>query len=306
MATYALYYHPNTAVVYNGANAYPIIEPSHPTIQLHASEPIVPRPTGKEQSSRSALFDGQRQSVPSGVGSLPGTTSDQKASLFFRLPAELRNQIYTALLCPDAVNLHSITHRANDLNVRHYNQTSTATSLHPAILSTCRMIHDEATALLYAPHVFHAHPALLTSLPHLTSFAKPVLYPSVTSLISRWQICLRLDTDPQFTAAQAAAAFSDAEYLEVRVWQAQFEACDYAVLKLFTDVRGVQFARVGGDVDAKLARWLEGQMMLPREEGGCQRDEVCLWKGPGEVLCGRCYDKVSTLGKGVMRVQEVM
>ncbi|OAG02443.1 uncharacterized protein CC84DRAFT_1062960, partial [Paraphaeosphaeria sporulosa] len=219
------------------------------------------------------------------------TTSDQEASLFFRLPAELRNQIYADLLCPDAVNLHSITNRENNLNVRHYNQTSTATSLHPAILSTCRKIHDEATALLYAPHIFHAHPSLLASLPHLTSSAKPVLYPSVTNLISRWQICLRLDTDPQFTAAQAAAAFSGAEYLEVRVWQAQFEACDYAVLKLFTAVRGVQFARVGGDVDAKLARWLEGQMMLPRGEGACQSDEMCPWKGVGEVLCGRCYHK---------------
>ncbi|KAF2439796.1 hypothetical protein P171DRAFT_323980, partial [Karstenula rhodostoma CBS 690.94] len=221
------------------------------------------------------------------------STSDQEASLFFRLPAELRNQIYTELLCPDAVNLHSITKRANDLNVRHYNETSTATSLHPAILSTCRKIHDEATQLLYAPHIFHAHPSLLASLPHLTSSAKPVLYPSVINLISRWQVCLRLDTDPQFTAAQAAAAFSGAEYLEVRVWQAQYEACDYAVLKLFTAVRGVQFARVGGDVDATLARWLEAQMMLPREEGDCQSDETCLWKGAEEMLCGRCFDKVS-------------
>jgi hypothetical protein len=225
--------------------------------------------------------------------------------LFFRLPAELRNQIYTELLCPDAVNLDSITKRPNDLSVRHYNQTSTATSLHPAILSTCRRVHGEATALLYAPHIFHAHCSLLTSLPHLTSSAKPVLYPSVISLISRWQICLRLDIDPRFTAAQTAAAFSGAEYLEIRVWQAQFQACDYAVLKLFTAVRGVQFARVGGDVDADLARWLEERMMLPREKA-CQSEEVCLWKGVGEVLCGRCYDKVSSFGTGGLRLQEVI
>ncbi|KAF1978767.1 hypothetical protein BU23DRAFT_412932, partial [Bimuria novae-zelandiae CBS 107.79] len=214
----------------------------------------------------------------------------QEDSLFFRLPAELRNEIYTALLCPDAGNFKSLTEKANDLSVRHYNQTSTSTSLHPAILSTCRRIHDEATSLLYAPHTFYAHPALLTALPHLTSSAKPVLYPSVISLISRWQICLRLDTDPRFTAAQAVAAFSGAEYVEIRVSQAQFDACDFAVLKLFTGVRGVQFARVGGDVDAELARWLEGQMMLPREM--CRENEACLWKGKGEVLCGRCYEKV--------------
>ncbi|KAF9732782.1 hypothetical protein PMIN01_09640 [Paraphaeosphaeria minitans] len=306
MATYALYYHPNPAMVHNGANAYPTTEPSHPTLQLHTSKSIVPRPTGTEQSPRSALLDAQRQSVPSGIGSLPCPTSNQEASPFFRLPAELRNQIYTELLCPDAVNLDHLTKCKDNLSVRHYNQTST-------ILSTCRKTHDEATPLLYAPHIFHAHPALLTSLPHLTSSAKPVLHPRVADLISRWQICLRLDTDPQFTAAQAAAAFSGAEYLEVRVWQAQFEACDFAVLKLFTGVRGVRFARVGGDAEARLARWLEGQMMLPRGEGVWQRgggtwqsDDACLWEGVGEVLCGRCYDKVSSLGKGAMRLQEVV
>ena len=232
-------------------------------------------------------------------------TDAQEDSLFFRLPAELRNQIYVDLLCPDAGNLKGLTKKANDLSVRHYNQTSTSTSLHPAILSTCRRVHDEATSLLYAPHIFHAHPSLLTSLPHLTSAAKPVLYPSVINLISRWQICLRLDTDPQFTAAQAATAFSGAEYLEIRVWQAQFEACDYAVLKLFTCVRGVKFARVGGDVDPKLARWLEEQMMLPKE-GVCGGDEVCLWKGVGEVLCGRCYEKASSAGTGILRLEEVL
>lgn len=308
MATYALYYHPNPTVVYNRASPYPTVAPSHPTLQLLGTEPGVPRPTRKEQSPGCALSDVQRQSVPSSLKPQPGTTSTQEDSYFFKLPAELRNQIYKELLCPDAVNLTSITKRANDLNVRHYNQTSTSTSLHPAILSSCRKIHDEATALLYAPHIFHAHPSLLASLPHLTSSAKPVLYPSVTNLISRWQICLRLDIDPQFTATQAAAAFSGAEYLEIRVWQAQFEACDYAILKLFTAVRGVQFARVGGDVDAKLARWLEEQMMRPKEEGCeevCQDDEVCSWTGMREMLCGRCYDKVSSLGTGVLRLQEV-
>lgn len=229
-------------------------------------------------------------------------TDAQEDSLFFRLPAELRNQIYVDLLCPDATNLKSLTEKANDLNVRHYNQTVTLTSLHPEILSTCRRIRDEATSLLYAPHTFHAHPSLLTSLPHLTSVAKPVLYPSVINLISRWQICLRLDIDPQFSAAQAKAAFSGAEYLEVRVWQAQFEACDYAVLKLFTGVRGVQFARVGGDVDPALAKWLEEQMMLPMEEE-CQGDDMCSWSGAGETLCGRCYEKVSSAGTGVLRIQ---
>lgn len=90
------------------------------------------------------------------------------------------------------------------------------------------------------------------------------------------------------------------------MWQAQFEACDYAVLKLFTNVRAVQFARIGGDVDPKLARWLEEQMMLPKEDG-CLGDDGCaVWKSRGEILCGRCFDKVSSAGMGILQVQEVM
>lgn len=304
MATYALYYHPSTTMVHNRASGYPTTAPPYSPFQLHTSKPSLPPAPRQEQNLGSSLPNAQRESLPASRKVTPGVTDAQEDSLFFKLPAELRNQIYVDLLCPDAGNLKGLTKRVNDLNVRHYNQTSTVTSLHPAILSTCRRVHDEATSLLYAPHIFHAHPSLLTSLPHLTSAAKPVLYPSVINLISRWQICLRLDTDPQFTAAQATAAFSGAEYLEIRVWQAQFEACDYAVLKLFDGVRGVQFARVGGDVDARLARWLEEQMMLPKEEE-CGEDEVCLWKGVGEVLCGRCYEKASSTGTGVLRLKEL-
>ncbi|KAF2688310.1 hypothetical protein K458DRAFT_242488, partial [Lentithecium fluviatile CBS 122367] len=205
---------------------------------------------------------------------LNGTTSPQDKSLFFRFPAELRNLIYKELLCPDATSLKELTKSDMDLSVRRFNKTSTKTSLHPAILSTCRRIHEEATQMLYTPHTFHAHPTLLTSLPHLCSSSKPVLYAPLTTMITRWQLCLRLDTDPRFAFEQATAAFSGAEYLEIRVWQAQFEACDYAVLKLFTGVRGVQVARVGGSVDPKLARWLEDLMMKPLEKT-CECEDEC-------------------------------
>jgi hypothetical protein len=209
------------------------------------------------------------------------------------LPAELRNEIYTHLLCPNALSSAELARQTKDLSVRGFNQTATSVNLFPAILSTCRRIHDEAEALLYSTSIFHAHPALLTSLPHLQSPSKPVLYPGVTSKIRRWQISLRLDTDPRFSLEQAAKAFSGAEYLEIRVWQAQFEACDWSVLKLFTGIRGVQIARVGGSVDVELARRLEEVMMQP-EQGErtctCVVDEEMFW-GKREELCGHCYRK---------------
>ncbi|KAF2011250.1 hypothetical protein BU24DRAFT_326445, partial [Aaosphaeria arxii CBS 175.79] len=198
--------------------------------------------------------------------------SSQESSLFFRLPAELRNEIYKALLCPDTPSPFAITHpskqhtAADDLSVRGFNQPSTPNiHLSPAILSTCRRIHAEALGLLYAHNTFHAHPSLLNTLPHLASPSRPVLYSRVSGLINRWQISLRLDTDPRFTKEKVTAAFSGAEYLEIRVWQAQFEACDFAVLRLFTGVRGVGLARVGGSVDEGVARALERSMM--RREG---------------------------------------
>ncbi|KAF2649277.1 hypothetical protein K491DRAFT_708263 [Lophiostoma macrostomum CBS 122681] len=226
----------------------------------------------------------------------PSPMSQQTQSPLFRLPAELRNEIYTYLLCPDALSPAQLAHqtKTKDLSVRGFNQTSTPTStpLSPAILSTCQRIHIEAHPLLYTTPIFHAHPSLLTSLPHLHTPARPVLYPRVASQIRRWQISLRLDTDPRFSAQQAAAAFSGAEYLEIRVWQAQFEACDWSVLRLFVGVRGVRRARVGGSVDAELAAWLEGVMMGPLGQMcECGVDDE-RWLGRREELCGQCFRKV--------------
>ncbi|KAF2734076.1 hypothetical protein EJ04DRAFT_401720, partial [Polyplosphaeria fusca] len=206
----------------------------------------------------------------------------QLQSPFFRLPAELRNQIYEYLLDPEPVQ---ICDKHLDLSVRGFNQTTTPLELHPGILATCRKAYDEAEALLYARHTFHAHPNLLDKLPHLTSAARPVLYASVTSTIRRWQISLRLDTDPTFSYADAKNAFSGAEYLEVRVWQSQFMAVGWGVLRLFTGVRGVGVARVGGSVGKELARWLENVMMQPLEE---EKKRVCECSDGGEVICGRC------------------
>jgi hypothetical protein len=210
-----------------------------------------------------------------------GKVLPQQPSIFFRLSAELRNQIYAELLCagaPSAKALAEPTFHAHK-----------PPPLYPAILSACRRSHDEATAMLYTTHVFHAHPSLLTSLPHLASPAQPVLHPTVLAQIQRWQLTLRLDTDPRFTMAQATAAFSGAEFLDIRVWQSTFDGCDSSVLRLFLGVRGVKVARVGGSADEKLARWLEKRMM-----GEVEVDvDVCgCGDESGVVKCGQCGKKV--------------
>ncbi|KAH7384256.1 hypothetical protein DE146DRAFT_727577 [Phaeosphaeria sp. MPI-PUGE-AT-0046c] len=217
-----------------------------------------------------------------------GKVDPQEESDFFRLPAELRNQIYEELLCPCTPSIKDLMHPPNHpANVE-------SPELHPAILSTCRRIHEEATDLLYTTHVFHAHVSLLTSLPHLTSSAKPVLYPSVLAKIKRWQLSIRLDTDPRFTMAQATAAFSGAEFLEIRVGQNMFDGCDSSVLKLLLGVRGVQVARVCGCSNKELSVWLEERMMSPMEE---EKEDSCRCQEEGRVMkCCECGKKVEPQG----------
>jgi hypothetical protein len=93
--------------------------------------------------------------------------------------------------------------------------------------------------------------------------------------INRWQLELRLDVDPQFTSSQATAAFSGAEFLEIKVWQSMFDGADNSVLKLFTGVRGVGVAKVTWCDDEGLARWLEARMMMPIEEGVSTEEGCC-------------------------------
>jgi hypothetical protein len=210
---------------------------------------------------------------------------EQEKSIFFRLPAEIRNQIYEELLCVGTVGIKYLA--------KHGYQHHDVMPPHPAILATCRKAHEEAVDLLYTTHIFYAHPSLLSSLPHLTSSARPVLYPTVLCKIKRWQLTLRLDTDPRFTTAQATAAFSGAEFLDIRVWQSMYDGADCSVLKLFVGVRGVKIARVGGSATPELAKWLEERMMTEKEED----DDLCTCANEsGIVRCGDCRKKVETDG----------
>lgn len=187
----------------------------------------------------------------------------QQTSPFLRLPGELRNEIYELLLT--SPELTAQQRRAASIHTSSCSSALPKADIHPAILSTCRQIHAEATPILYARNTFSAHSTLLAKMPYLIAPSKPILQNAVTSQIRHWRVCIRLDTDPFFTPQDVAAAFSGADSLEVECWQAQFEACDYSVLRLFEEVRGVGHAKVTGSVEPGFAHWLELVMESPME-----------------------------------------
>ena len=274
----SLYYyaaHFNTVSAKANQSQVITVPPSKPTPTLSLiGTSVTETPTTRNVFISAA----QRHFVPTRA------VNEQENSIFFRLPAELRNDVYNELLCARTTTLKGLCQSP------HGNRKLEA--IHPTILSTCRKMYEEAADLLYTTHLFHAHPSLLTSLPHLTSPARPVVCPSVLSKIKRWRLTIRLDTDPRFTASQATNAFSGAEYLEIRVWQSMFDGCDSSVLSLFTGVRGVKVARVCGSADSELAKWLEVRMMQPiekRNEWGC----CCCDRDRSEARCGQCDKEVN-------------
>lgn len=183
----------------------------------------------------------------------------QSTSPLFRLPAELRNKIYTDLLCPETPISTS------QLTTYTPSKKDEAKTLYPAILRSCKRIHAEASDMLYA-NIFSAHPALLTQSPYLNAPDRPVKQLSSIKKIKRWNLTIRLDTDPRFTKSQATEQFSGAEYFEIKVWQSMFDGADASVLGLFAGIRGVGVARVCGCHDGEVARSLEKMMMLPVEK----------------------------------------
>jgi hypothetical protein len=253
--------------------------PEHPLLGVHYHTSHVPA---------AAPIKFERNDSVISSASLPhDTMNSQLQSPLFRLPAELRNQIYEELLCANTPT------KLSDLTSSFRIPTPAPT--HSAILATCRRIYEEAKDLLYTTLVFHAHPSLLTTLPHLMA-SKPILYPTVLSKIRRWQLTIRLDTDPRFTAAQATAAFSGMEFFELKAWQSMYDGCNAAVLKLFTGIRGIKFARVIGSVDEALAKWLEERMMSPPELEGSL--EWCECKGERYARCEGCEKRVRLDGNG--------
>lgn len=251
-------------------NSSPSTPPSHSERPNQAPEP--PKTPLKNTRADSVISEATNPRM-----------SSQTDSPFFRLPAELRNQIYALLLAPNASS--SLSHLASSPRV----PVAAKGTLHPAIVRTCARIHCEATSFLYSPHVFTAHASLLTSLPHLVSPASPVVSGAALGLISRWTLTLRLDTDPRFSARAAKEAFSGAEFFELRVCQSMFDGCGAGVLRLFVGVSGVKCARVRGSVEEGLARWLEGRMMRPL--GEWEEDE-CACAGERRLRCEGCNGRV--------------
>ncbi|KAF2004196.1 hypothetical protein P154DRAFT_519432 [Amniculicola lignicola CBS 123094] len=299
MSTYVLYYQQSLVRPSPSISQVPSSPNSARHLKLQSSEPPLLPPTIAAEASAdgSTTTTPQRgplspfsASTPMSLVLRPGEMSEQPQSYFFNLPAELRNQIYTYLLSPDTTSPSALIAQSkhSDVSPQHYHEKFAP--LYPAILSTCKKASDEATSLLYSTHIFHAHTSLLSGLPHLTSSSHPVISSTSIARIRRWQISLRLDTDPRFTAAQASAAFSGAEYVGIRVWQAQFQACGWEVLRLFAGVRGVGVVQVRGSVADEVARWLEGEMMRPVEEEGRKVCRCAASLGP-EVVCGRCLGR---------------
>ncbi|KAH7394631.1 hypothetical protein BKA66DRAFT_388132, partial [Pyrenochaeta sp. MPI-SDFR-AT-0127] len=184
-------------------------------------------------------------------------------SHFFSLPPELRSRIYVELLCPKALSFADLARCSTSSIARDQQRALVRSPLYPALLSTCRQIHDEATDFLYELHIFHAHPSLLTAFPYYRAPVKDIIYPDGLSRIKRWQITIRLDIDPRFDLNQCTSAFSGAEYLEIYAWQAASNCAAEAVLGLFEGIRGVRVARVRGSVDVGWRLWLESCMTRP-------------------------------------------
>ncbi|MCJ1401028.1 hypothetical protein MMC11_004240 [Xylographa trunciseda] len=189
---------------------------------------------------------------PSNVAHPPPALDDPPSTPFpfLLLPGELRNAIYALVLTPSAPSGSSCNRRLH----HHPNQHLT-----PSVLRVCRLLHSESAPYLYA-HCFRAHSSLLTSFPHFADPARPLTSRFYISLIRKWRISVRLDTDPNWSRRQVTDAFSGVEELRVDVWEASFGTAGVRVLEGFWGVRGVGRARVDGCVERGMGRWLERLM----------------------------------------------
>ncbi|KAI2641755.1 hypothetical protein GGS26DRAFT_586152 [Hypomontagnella submonticulosa] len=200
--------------------------------------------------------DSQDNRIPSTSG--PAEASP-KTSLFLALPLEIRLEIFAHLLIipPDAPPPSQYQ------KWPVHTGASTPPLLHPAILRTCQQLHAEALPLLYQHNTFLAHNALLTSLPRLRRTYDPVVSSRLSGLIRRFHVCVRLDAEPGYDEAAAAAQLSGKEEVVLEAWQAMWRGSGPDVLRLFEGVRGVRRAKVIGSVSGfeEYALWLEQAMM---------------------------------------------
>lgn len=109
----------------------------------------------------------------------------QKTSLWFRLPLELREQVYSDLFSEHASSSLYISPTENSIFAEHV----TEGTHHTALLRTCKAIHAEALPILHATHNIH----LLVSDPMVLSrkSAPPSSIPKVYHPQTR--VCSRTD-----------------------------------------------------------------------------------------------------------------
>lgn len=189
---------------------------------------------------------------------------DPKQCLLLMLPAELRNTIYSYILVqPSGL--------CEDRSLPGSSPSTARRRFCANILLTCKQINEEGSPILYGQNIFAADASLLAEWPFLLlnlrsrhRLAKPVYLSRPRSMIRRYHISIRLDTDPRFDRKRLQESFSSAEELEVQVSQAMYGGCDFSVLELFEDIRGIGKARVVGSIgDGRYAAWLEASMMSP-------------------------------------------
>ncbi|KAK5167832.1 uncharacterized protein LTR77_007531 [Saxophila tyrrhenica] len=190
-----------------------------------------------------------------------------------QLPPELRNQIWELLLIqnthatrtyPSLCGSKALSDMPEHIRRRRRFCAN--------ILQTCKQVNTEGTPILYGENLFQAHTSLLTAMPRFLAYTypgkvtlpDPITAPRVAKLIRKYSIHVRLDTDPRFSRKQVEESFSGVEELEIDVFQAMYGSCDFSVLNLFEDVRGVGKVNIQGSLgDGKYAAWLTDLLRQP-------------------------------------------
>ncbi|KAL7816931.1 hypothetical protein V8C44DRAFT_322017 [Trichoderma aethiopicum] len=226
----------------------------------------------------------------------PTSTSSSTPKVgFMSLPLELRFQIYTHLLTiPPPPSSSSSSFSSKPQPPSHAALSATSPSphepshIHPAILLANRQINWEATPFLYSANIFIAHPSLLTTFPRLRNWYPPLREAkTLTPLIRRFHVQIRLDLPLPFDREKARDAFSGLDELSIDAVQAMFLGVDCTNLAVFELVRGVKRVSVGGSTTGfeGYIDWLVGAMMSPVGTEVAPYEPVCespwahLWSG---------------------------
>ncbi|KAH8179642.1 hypothetical protein LIA77_01161 [Sarocladium implicatum] len=205
-----------------------------------------------------------------------------KISSLLLLPVELRLEIYYYLLTPTPSAAGSTSRT-----------TLASLDIHPSILLTCRLLHQEALPILFSQNTFHAHPSLLTTFPRLLPSLSPICSPSLLPLISRVHLTFRLDTlDAPFAKEAAKASLSGLDTLTVELKSGGvFLGAGCGRLRALEEVRGVGEVNFIGSTlgfEAYLG-WLRKAMM---SEEGAQLER---FKTPDECSWTDRFVKVNRL-----------